>query len=437
VLDENGEYQPVWEDPQNPTIIELVAPLDLGGILAAVSNDEGDVLEVIANSIGDVTINSLLGTFAADIALINNLLGDATLGNLLVPNPETGEYEFNIMLVMEGKKLGTVLGYVQEEVIDPETLETGYVWKDADGNDIVGVNAILSDIGIDDLMNGKLDVNDMVNTLTIGQMLGYVEGEELPVYIRSDLENPIILDNAPTVWYQGDKMVDKMMGALAGKNFTWITTSISDLMLSDILGYCEYNGAWYMWEVKEVNGSNAIVLNPGDTIMSEVVGTSISGLANVGETFRDIQIAKLLGYAPEYTIDENGSEVVEYWKDANGEKVIGVIATIADLTVAELSESGTLQSKIDGLMIADVLGYTKVTENGEEKWYKDGSPVEGFMGALAGSTIGGLSSDINTIQLGKLLGYTTVTKINDNGEEVICWVDGTGEEVTGVMSAFV
>ena len=59
VLDENGVYQVVWADENDPTLLELIAPLDLGGILCAVSDGEGNVFEVIENSIGDVTVNSI------------------------------------------------------------------------------------------------------------------------------------------------------------------------------------------------------------------------------------------------------------------------------------------------------------------------------------------------------------------------------------------
>lgn len=437
-LDEEGRYQVVIADPENPTLMELIAPLDLGGILAAVSNGEGNVMQVIENSIGDVAVNTLLGTFMADITLLNNLIGDATLGDLIVEDPETGDYMLDIMVALDGKKVGSLLGYTEVETIDPETEETVYVWTDETGEEVKGITGKFADIYVTDFMNGDISTDEIIEDLTIADILEYEKGENLPVFMHDNLENPLVLEEEIIIWYQNGVIVDKMMGAFADKTITWISTSVSTLKLSDILGYYNYEDEWYSWNIETVNGSDAIVLTPGDSIMSEIAGTAIGELSNVGDTLRDVQIATLLGY--ESICDENGEHL--YWStgvDENGNpiKASGITASIADLTVNELSDGTKLQETIDGISIAEVLGYTK----GEDgNWYKGKELVTGPMAALADSNVGSLAEDVNKISIGKMLGHTPVYVKDSQGNDtdvVDHWLDKNGNEVSGIMSAFV
>ena len=195
-LDENGEYQVVPVDPDNPTLLEIIAPLDLGGILSAVSDEEGDVLEVIANSIGDVAVQSLFGADMAEIAILSSIIGEATIADIIVLNPETNEYEFDVMTLFDGKKVGVLLGYTEvpltdsetgEPLLDPETQEPLYEWQDADGKKIGGVDAVLADIPVDDIMNGTFSADSMLNDLVLADILGFEKGENLPVYKKKFL----------------------------------------------------------------------------------------------------------------------------------------------------------------------------------------------------------------------------------------------------------
>ncbi len=436
VLDENGVYQPVWVDYDNPTLVEIIAPLDLGGILSAVASGEGNILEVIENSIGDVAINSILGTFMADMLMLSNLLGEATLADVIVANPDTGEYEIDIMKAMDGRKVGVLLGYTESEITDPETLEVAYSWIDAEGNNVKGISAKLADIYIVDFMNGTASVDTLMDDLIIADVLGYEKGDKLPVFMHDNLENQIILENDINIWYSEGAPADKMMNAFAGKTVTELGESISDLLLAEILGYCMYDGEWYIWEVQSVNDSDAIVLSPGSPIMSEIADTPIGDMGNIEDDIKKIEIGTLLGYKS--ICDENGKHL--FWStgvDENGEHVepSGMTATIADLTIKELSEGNTLQTTIDDTTIADVMGYT-LGEDG--KWYKGEEVVTGPMAALADSKVGSLGSDIDNIHIGELIGHTPVYVVDSDGNEVIdYWVDSNGNEVGGLMAVFV
>ena len=436
VLDENGVYQAVWEDPMDPTLVELIAPLDLGGILSAVSAGEGNVLEVIENSIGDVSVNSIFNTFMSDVALLSNLLGEATLGDLIVLDPESGEYAIDFMQVMDGRRVGSLLGYTEVEITDPETLEVMYGWVNSDGNNVNGISKKLADIYIADFLNGSVSFDTIMHDLIIADVLGYEKGEKLPVFMHDNFENEVVLEEEIIVWYSDGAPADKLMNTFADKTVTWLGSSISTLKLADVLGYCMYDGEWYSWEIKTINDANAIVLNPGSPIMSEIAGTAIGDLGNIESTIRDIQIGTLLGY--ESIRDEN--EVHLYWStgvdgDGNPVKATGITASMADLTINELADGSSLQATVNDISIADVLGYTK----GEDgKWYKDGVVVTGPMAALAGSKVGSLSDDINSIAIGEMLGYAPVYTTDADGNETIShWENADGTPVEGLMGAFV
>ncbi len=443
-LDENGVYQAVWADENNPTLIELIAPLDLGAILTETSaGGNGDVLGVIKNSIGHVVVNEIFDTFMTDVTLLSSLLGEATLGDLIVQNPDTGVHELDMMVAMEGKKIGGFLGYTEVEFTDPETFEVGYMWTDANGEQVRGVSAKFADILVTDLMNGQVSIDTILDDLILADVLGYTKGDKLPVFMHDNLENPINLDEEITIWYAGEVPADKMMNSFADKTIDWISTSVSTLKLADILGYVLYDGEWYLWEVKTVGDSDAIVLSPGSPIMTEIAGTPIGELSSIENTLKDVQIGTLLGYEAIYDSDDK----FVFWStgvdaDGNPVKATGITGSLADLTINELSDGTTLQTTIDGIAIADVFGYTK----GEDgKWYKGNELVTGPMAALAESKVGSLASDINDIAIGELLGHTPVYETDDDGNFVYDdsnnkiithWVDGNNEKVDGIIGSF-
>ncbi len=433
VLDEKGEYQPVWADPENPTLPELIAPLDLGGVLSEATSG-GDVLEVIKNSIGDVAVQSILGVYLADVVIINNLLGEVTLGELIVLDESSGKHTIDINVAMEGRKVGALLGYTEVEVTDPETSEVAYEWHDGEGKKITGITTKVADIYLTDFMNGTVSFDTILNDLIIADVLGYEKGESLPVFMHDNLENPLVVDDEIVVWYLEDTPADKIMNAFADKTLDWISTSVSTLKLADILGYYCYEDEWYVWNVEKVGGSDAIVLTPGTPIMSEIAGTTIDGLGSIENTLKDIKIGTLLGY--ESICDENGNHL--YWSmsvDENGNHVepTGITAAVADLTINGLS-NGDLQTTIDGITLADVLGYTKGDDG---KWYKGEELITGPMAALAESSVGNIANDINSIAIGEMLGHTRKSEVDENGETIEYWVDENGEKVTGIMGAFV
>lgn len=449
--EEEGKYQVVFKDPDTPTALELIAPLDLGGILTAVSaNNDSDVFKVIEDSIGDVVLKSLFGESMSDVVMLSNILGEAKLADIIVYNEAEGEYSMDIMSIFNGKKLGTLLGYTEvaltdsetdEPLLDPETQEPLYEWHDAEGNKVGGIDSVLADIAIDDVLDGTFSADNLLNDLVIADILGFEKVAGLPVYKSDDLTTPLDIpeENEIVVWYDDGVEADKIMSSFAGMTFNEITSDFSELPLSAVLGYYQYGEDWYTWQVETVGGEPAVVLTAANGVMTEIAHVEIGNMGNIEGEIRNIEVGTLLGYTPVYDGEGN---LLHWTINNNGDKATGITAALAGYKVSELSDPDT----INDITIADVMGYTK--EN--EKWYdKDGNEVTGVMGAIAGSSIGTLDSDINDMTIGKMLGYTPVytNKKDEHGNDVVDsegnpvqvvdhWVDANGVEVTGVMAAF-
>lgn len=449
--EEEGKYQVVFKDPDTPTALELIAPLDLGGILTAVSaNNDSDVFKVIEDSIGDVVLKSLFGESMSDVVMLANILGEAKLADIIVYNEAEGEYSMDIMSIFNGKKLGTLLGYTEvpltdsetdEPLLDPETQEPLYEWHDAEGNKVGGIDSVLADIAIDDVLNGTFSADNLLNDLVIADILGFEKVAGLPVYKSDDLTTPLDIpeENEIVVWYDNGVEADKIMSSFAGMTFNEITSDFSELPLSAVLGYYQYGEDWYTWQVETVGGEPAVVLTAANGVMTEIAHVEIGNMGNIEGEIRNIEVGTLLGYTPVYDGEGN---LLHWTINDQGDKATGITAALAGYKVSELSDPDT----IDSITIADVMGYTKE----DEKWYdKGGNEVTGVMGAIAGSSIGTLDSDINDMTIGKMLGYTPVytNKKDEHGNDVVDgegnpvqvvdhWVDANGVEVTGVMAAF-
>ena len=448
--EEEGKYQVVFADPSVPTALELLAPLDLGGILTAVSdNNDGDVLKVIEDSIGDVVLKSLFGESIGDVLMLSNILGEAKLADVIVYNEAEGKYTMDIMSIFNGKKLGTLLGYTEvpltdsetdEPLLDPETQEPLCEWHDAEGNKVGGIDSVLADIAIDDVLNGTFSADNLLNDLEIADILGFEKVAGLPVYKSDDLTTPLDIpeENEIVVWYDNGVEADKIMSSFAGMTFNEITSDFSELPLSAVLGYYQYGEDWYTWQVKTVGGEPAVVLTAANGVMTEIAHVKIGNMGNIEGEIRNIEVGTLLGYTPVYDGEGN---LLHWTINDQGDKATGITAALAGYKVSELSDPDT----IDNIRIADVMGYTE--ENG--KWYDGNKEVTGVMGAIAGSSIGTLDSDINDMTIGKMLGYTPVytNKKDEHGNDVVDsegnpvqvvdhWVDANGVEVTGVMAAF-
>ena len=66
-LDGDGNYQVKYANPDQPSLFELVAPLDLGELLDSITGESGEnMFDVITDAVGDVMLETLVGSIIAD-----------------------------------------------------------------------------------------------------------------------------------------------------------------------------------------------------------------------------------------------------------------------------------------------------------------------------------------------------------------------------------
>lgn len=314
-------------------------------------------------SLGDtLTINRLRDRYALIFPdIVDNVLSDDTcnmpLGNLF------GEEGINTVLssVYIGAleqyecRLDTEDGFVEGDPAD----ENSY-WVTRDGKRITVLEEKIADYNLADFMNGNINTNDILNELTIGNVLGYTQKEG---------------DDA---WYdsEGNK-VTGIIAAFAGSTINTIGDDIDGVTVGQLLGY-------------EKNEDDEWVDSEGNKITGVIGAFAGSTFDTLSDDISDLTIAKVLGYEK----DESGNLV-----DSEGNKVTGVLSVFADCAIDGVG------NKMKEAKLAELLGY----EFENNKWVNaDGEELTGALAALADCNLEGensVTNKINTVDIGKLLGY--------------------------------
>ena len=355
--------------------------------------------------------------------------------------------------------LGDIMGYTKEG-------DKWYVTDNGVKTEVTGVGAIVAGYLLYDIMNDGLDTDEIMSDLTIAKVYNLERVEGMPVYLDS-----VLLDGFTFgVWFDGDSPASAIISALAGYNVDELNTKIDTLKIADVIGLVEYDGEYYKWTV--VGGKNGyITLELDDSLTSEFAslslksfqGSAAPGEPTIDSTIQNIEISKVLGYTKidgkwykdgveitgvmasianskvgsltddidtltigevaGYTYDDVTDKWVKY---ENGVKVeaTGIIGAFADLTIKQMTNESELSGIIQDVEVGTLLGYEYNETDG--KWYSGGEEVKGITGAIAGFTVSGLDSGINTLEVGKLLGYA---KTADG------WVDENGNKVSGIMGS--
>jgi hypothetical protein len=182
------------------------------------------------------------------------------------------------------------------------------------------------------------------------------------------------------------------------------------------MGYTKgTDGTWYSNYVSEAHADNVAVTG----ILSVLANKKINELNP--STIDQIKVGQVLGY--KYATDA--------WYDQTNTKVTGVLASLSDLTVGNLSNADLVLEKLRGITLAEAMGYTKGTDG---TWYSkyvaeghaDNVKLSGILKLLADKKLNAITSDtIDDILLGDVIGYS----YNDNK-----WYDESEKEVKGMMA---
>ena len=244
-------------------------------------------------------------------------------------NPTTGEYvtginetlsfislgdfvsgKVDIQAVIGGLYIGEALGYYPE--IDPVTGDE--VWCDGvTGEPVTGIMGVFAGCTV-------YNVGDKINTVEIGELLGYYERDG--------------------VWYEKDengneKRLTGVMAVFAGCQIDKVGDKINEALLGDLLGYEKIDDDWFQ---EEENGTKTKVTG----VMAVLADSKMN---TVGDTLEDSQLGVLLGY------EKNG----DTWYEQN--ELTGVYDVPVDGFMSKIAEKNinNMGDAFDDLTVGDMV----------------------------------------------------------------------------------
>ena len=392
-----------------------------------------------------------------------------------------------LMIILGDLYIGQLLSYEKGE-LKPGTDGEYYWYQPGTTNEVTGIYSVLVNYTVADLINQNFDVNMIMEDLTIATVLNLHDVTYSEAYIDG---SAVTLEKEVRVWFNSDgAKVSSTIAALADIPVSKLSTSLDGVEVSSLLGYVEYSDDYYSYTTTNMDNKDVLVLTEQGGLTAELSDMTIADFSNgkIDEKINEIEIYTVLGYTYDeedgkyydqngeaatgvtaviagFAIGEVGSEInnvmigevcgftkVEVL-DKNGEPIIdengevqykwystyseeepslneeaeGIMAAMADLTINDLGDNDKLTDRINSVTVADALGY-KETEDGFVD--KNGDPVTGVIGVIAGEPLGGIQDKIDETEVGELCGYTKVGDDWYTTDE-----DGSERKVTGVMAA--
>ena len=327
--------------------------------------------------------------------------------------------------ILSGVYFGNLFGYEQKDnpnysIVNPDA-EPKTIWVDPDtGERVVGVNGALADVTVADFLKNGVPTDDIMEDLTVGELMELTAKSELPVFVKSEDGTLTPADDIDpiTVWYDKDgDEVSAVVGAIADKHVSDLSTGLDDIVLGKLFGTVEYKDKTYTYEVRRTLDEH-IVLTEAEGIISEFSDLSMDGLTGdkVTDKVNNVEISSLLGYKKDEATGE--------WLDSDGNKVNAIMAQLASSKVGELNET------IDTLAFGDIAELVAVDENGdviedlnaytgEITWYEmgyekgaaDNVLAKGLMASLAGLSVkdmndaSAITDAVKDTAVGDAMGY--------------------------------
>ncbi len=371
----------------------------------------GEDASGIYAALADITVGMLMG---GDSDVLMDKLTNIPLRELLAGQEMSGVFESIADMTIgelinggiDNMYIGQLMGFSLEEIAKPDgDVVPLYKTEPHDDGDKVAKYVILSGEGevLGLSMDGKTWYKGKVtctkqhaHTEDCGDAPDYTCGKEEHEHNVAGCYG--------FVWENGDDEVKDLTEVLANKqinDLTDINGVINDLTLSQVMGGEE-------------------------NIPSQLRALKDTTVGNLASAVEQLRVGDMLGY----TQTDDG------WNDAAGEPVTGVMAKLADNTVADLgtldvmdftlgevmgdaipsqlkglenAKLNEMEQAINDLYLGVMLGYTQGDgTDGDYVWTKeDGSVVDGMMAKLANkkvSELGDLNETIQTFTLSDVLG---------------------------------
>ena len=322
--------------------------------------------------------------------------------------------------ILDTTMVGDLYGYDKEpnpEYIEGDDEGYPYYWYE-DGVLLGGMSGIVACYTVRELMD--LSPDSLVGSIHIYEALNLTSHEDMNAYIVDGEDRiPVSLDEPITVWTDSSgTSVNGILSAIAPFKITDVEHELNDITIADISAMVSYDGKWYSWQ--HDSATHDILLTEKNDITAELADLTIDAISGdrLSDEINEMQVSSLLGY----TKGDDGK-----WYNSSNNEVDGMMAAVAGFKVGELDE------KIGTVKMGDVAGYTYNEQ--DAVWYKDGAPATGILASLSDLTIDEMSDEdrlsgkIQTISIADVMGY------QKNSDGVWCSKNGDGElvEVSGIM----
>ncbi len=334
------------------------------------------------------------GNEALDLNELNKSIYDMEVSKLV-----NGDMEFDD--VLDGLLLGELMGYTYDN-------DNG-VWYD--GNAVLDLSELdkaLYEIDVADILNGDFEVNDVLDEMLLGELMGYTYESG--------------------VWYDGTEALtlnelDKALYEVAVADILNGDFEVNDvldgLLLGELMGYTNDNGAWY-----DENDA-LLTLNAFNKALYKVeVSKMLNGDMEIGDILDGLKMGELMGYEIKAEVGycDAGCELTEshkehnfYWVDENGAslKLNELDKALYRMEVSKIIDGNfEIGDILNGLMMGELMGYTY--DNGV--WY-DEENSEVTLNALdkalykvdVSKIVDGkfvVDDILDGLKMGELMGYT-------------------------------
>ncbi len=347
------------------------------------------------------------------------------LANIAVTDLLNGKLDINATLGT--LRVGDMQGYIYRELTDSDTGEViGHKWYKLEGDAEVEVSPVLSavaDISVSSMLEGELDLVAALGDLKLGDVQGYTLGTDGLWY------QEVADGEGTTLQYVGavqNSIANVELSAVMNGEFS-LTTATEGLLMGEAMGYLRGDVITpadpadptsrdkYAFTKKDNTEVTGTMLEMANLPLSDV----LNGDVDFEDTVRDMTLAEAL----DLTAKEDG------WYDEDGKKVTGVLAVLAEKRINEINNA-----TIDAIAFGEILGYTyeDTDENGTpDTWFDGELPAEGMMATLASLTLGDLSNDETVAE--KLRELTLADAMGYELDENDVWRDQDGNELTGVL----
>ncbi len=406
--DESGAL--VYQDPAVPTFQEVTAGLDLGDLLGAMTQN-GDILKVIAENIGDAPA----GPFVRGItegAMIDDVAADMTVADLIVLNEETGRYEFSFKNLTANAVLGKTMGYT---LVDGVWYSTYTDNGDAtDDVRVTGLNAALADLSLGAIIDNQLSLTEVLGDLYVGDLqAGYERGDAIYGTPEDGAEAPVIgyqwLKEGTPVAKTQQALADIPLADLLEGNLD-LTAALGDILVGDAAGYTLVDGVWYSTYSDDEDPANDVEVGGINAALADVsLASFINNQISLSEIFADMYLGDLQsGYERGDAIygTEGGTEpsVVGYEWQKDGADVTEMQKALANIPLADLMEGNLdLTAALSDLLVGDAAGY----ERGDEIPNADPNAPKRYQFLKADTTpVAGVMLEVSNLSLSALLNGT-------------------------------